>query len=249
MIRRTLLALTVAGCSSAPPAMPDPALPLADWSAADRVLDSAIAAHAAPGAVLGVSWRRVRHVHSVGRLGADAPQRPNAATVYDLASLTKVVGLTSVVMHAVRDSLIVLDAPVERCVPSFTGAGKERVTLRHLLTHSSGLPAWRPLFRESDSRASAFALADTTPLDTLPAGRMVYSDLGAIVLTQCVEHLYRARLDSLLAAGLFSPLQMQDTRYLPPSSWQGRIAPTENDPWRGRVLRGEMHNKDRKSVV
>src|SRR2546425_3771372 len=88
---------------------------------------------------------------------------------YDLASLTKVVGLTTACMQLVDEGRLALDAPVRRYLPEFQGGGdKERVTVRHLLTHSSGLPAWRPLYREAGSRAAALALADTTPLATAP---------------------------------------------------------------------------------
>ncbi len=183
-------------------------------------------------------------MHSAGELGVGLPTQPDERTIYDLASLTKVIGLTSAVMLGVQAHLLDLDAPVQRCVPAFAGAGKDAVTLRHLLTHSSGLPAWRPLFREADTRTAAFALADTTALDTMPGTRMVYSDIGAIVLTQCVELTFGARIDSLLTRGVFEPLQMRDTRYLPPASWTERIAPTENDPWRGHVLRSEVHDEN-----
>ena len=81
-----------------------------------------------------------------------------------------------------------LDAPVQRYLPAFRGAGKDRVTLRHLLTHSSGLPAWRPLYAETTTRAAALALVDTTPLTAEPGRTAGDSDLGAIVLTQVVEN-------------------------------------------------------------
>jgi CubicO group peptidase (beta-lactamase class C family) len=214
------------------------------YSAATRYLDSAIAAGAAPGAVLGVSHRGQWYLHGTGRLGLDDPTRPDSSTIYDLASLTKVIGLTTAVMMAVDSGLLELDAPVQRYVPAFTGRNKERVTVRHLLVHASGLPAWRPLYRETERREDALALADTTPLDTLPGVRYAYSDLGAIVLTQAVEAVFHQRLDSLLAGRLFLPLDMGSTTFLPPELWWPRIAPTENDPWRGRILRGEVHDEN-----
>jgi CubicO group peptidase (beta-lactamase class C family) len=164
--------------------------------------------------------------------------------VYDLASLTKVIGLTTAMMIAVDSGLIDLDAPIQLYVPPFAGPNKDRVTVRHLLAHASGLPAWRPLFRESTTRAEAFALADSTPLDTLPGTRYVYSDLGAIVLTQAVEAVFGQRIDSLLDRLVFERLRMTTTRYLPPAEWVERIAPTEKDPWRGRILRGEVHDEN-----
>lgn len=214
------------------------------FPAAARFLDSAIAAGAAPGAVLGVSYRGVWYIHGTGRLGLDDASIPDSSTIYDMASLTKVVGLTTAMMLAVDSGLIEIDAPIQRYVPGFTGRHKGAVTVRHLLVHASGLPAWRPLFRETTVREDALTLADTTPLDTLPGTRFLYSDLGAIVLTQAVEGVFRQRLDSLLELRIFQPLGMTSTRFLPPSEWLPRIAPTENDPWRGRILRGEVHDEN-----
>jgi CubicO group peptidase (beta-lactamase class C family) len=207
-----------------------------------QFLDSVVAAGAAPGAVLALSINGERFVYGTGQLGADEPGRPNGRTIYDLASLTKVIGLTPATMLAVDQGKIELDAPVQRYLPQFVGPEKERVTVRMLLTHTSGLPAWRPLFREITSRAEAFALADSTPLDSAPGVTEVYSDLGAIILTQVVETVFHQRLDSLLQQRVFGPLEMTSTGYLPDSAERDRIAPTELDPWRGRVHHGEVHD-------
>ena len=209
-----------------------------------ELLDSAVAAGAAPGAVLAITRDGERFVYGSGQLGADEPESPGAATIYDLASLTKVVGLVTGAMLAVDEGRLELDSPVQQYVPAFTGAGKDRVTVRMLLAHASGLPAWRPLFRETGSRAEAFALADTTPLSSVPGTAEVYSDLGAIILTQVLETIYHQRLDSLLERRVFGPLGMSATGYLPGADQQDRIAPTEMDPWRGRVLRGEVQDEN-----
>jgi CubicO group peptidase (beta-lactamase class C family) len=215
-----------------------------DWLSVISYLDSAVATGAAPGAVLGVTHLGERFIYGTGRLGADEPERPGPATIYDLASVTKVVGLTPAAMLAVESGRLELDAPVQRYVPSFAGPGKEAVTVRMLLAHASGLPAWRPLYREATTREEAFALADSTALVSTPGTADVYSDLGIIVLTQALEAAYQQRLDSLLARLVFSPLGMTSTGYLPPPWWQDRIAPTELDRWRGRVLRGEVHDEN-----
>jgi serine-type D-Ala-D-Ala carboxypeptidase len=215
-----------------------------DWHHVMHYLDSAVARGAAPGAVLGVTHDGERFVFGTGRLGDLDASRPGPGTVYDLASLTKVVGLTTGLMLAVNEGKIELDAPVQRYVPAFAGAEKEKVTVRQLLGHAGGLPAWRPLFREASSRRDAFALADTTPLEYPPGSRDVYSDLGAIVLTQILETVYHQRIDSLVEQRIFGPLGLTSLRYLPPPGWLPRIAPTEMDPWRGRVLRGEVHDEN-----
>jgi serine-type D-Ala-D-Ala carboxypeptidase len=219
-------------------------LTVTNWQPVMRLVDSALAAGAAPGAVLAVTRRGERFIYAGGQLGSDDPQRPGPDTVYDLASLTKVVALTTAAMLGVEDGKLELDAPVQRYVPGFAGPGKERVTVRMLLAHASGLPAWRPLFREAKTRDEALALAESSPLDSAPGKTDIYSDIGAIVLTQVIEAVYHQRLDSLLDQRVFGPLGMSSTRYLPPVSWCDRIAPTELDPWRGRVLRGEVHDEN-----
>jgi CubicO group peptidase (beta-lactamase class C family) len=240
------VAIVAAACAPGNPPTPPTPVPVlkTTWQPEMQFLDSAVAAGAAPGAVLAVTHNGDRFVYGTGRLGQDDATRPGATTIYDLASLTKVVGLTTAAMFAVAEGKLDLDAPVQRYVPSFAGGDKERVTIRLLLAHASGLPAWRPLFREVATRTEAFALADSTPLDSVPGTAEAYSDLGAIVLTQALETVYHERLDSLLDRRLFQPLAMTSTRYLPPTSWRDRIAPTELDSWRGRVLRGEVHDEN-----
>ena len=233
--------MVLVACGGRSPAGPIPRSALAQ--AAD-FLDSAVAGGAAPGAMLGVSLRGHHLYHGTGILGAGMSARPDSSTIYDLASLTKVIGLTTAVMLAVDEGRLELDTPAVRYVPAFTGGGRDAVTIRHLLTHTSGLPAFRLLYRETSDAASALALTDTTQLDSLPGISFVYSDLGAIVLTQAVEAAFGERLDSILARRVFGPLGMSSTRFLPPADWLSRIAPTEQDPWRGRMIHGEVHDEN-----
>ncbi len=214
------------------------------WAPLERYLNESVARKAFPGAVVAVGRRdTVLYEGGFGTLGTDDSARPGPTTIYDLASLTKVVGLTTLAMLLVDEHTLDLDAPVTRYVPAFA-AGGDSVTIRHLLTHASGLAAWQPLFREVHSRAEMFARVNATPLEAPPGTRTAYSDLGAILLTEVVEGLMGHRLDTLLEARVFSPLGMRDTRFLPPATLRARIAPTENDPWRGRVLRGEVHDEN-----
>ncbi len=169
---------------------------------------------------------------------------PDAHTLWDLASLTKVVGMTSAMMQLVEQRKVDLDAPVQRYLPEWTGAGKEKITVRHLITHQSGLPAFKQYFKLNLSPDSTLRLFFTTPLDTLPGVRMVYSDIGAILLGKIVERVSGESLDRYLTRHVFAPLGMRETRYRPDSSLLARIAPTERDPWRGRHLRGEVHDEN-----
>ncbi len=199
-----------------------------------------------PGATIAVGYGdSVVLLAAVGRYGADDRRPVTTETVYDLASLTKVIGLTTVAIWLVDQGKLDLDAPVQHYVPAFQGPNKERVTIRHLLTHSSGLPAWRPLYAETKTREEALALIDTTPLLRQPGDTFVYSDLGAMVLSQAVEAITGQRLNDVLDTVFFKPLFMNSTRYLPPEEWRSRIAPTENDTtFRHRLLRGEVHDEN-----
>jgi CubicO group peptidase (beta-lactamase class C family) len=242
---KLLAALAASACSYPPakPAEPVDVRPI-EWTSVIHYLDSVTAHGAAPGAVLGVSQRGRRFVYGTGHLGEGDSTRPDGQTLYDLASLTKVVALTTMTMFAVQNGKLGLDTPVWRYVPAFRGPGRDSVTIRMLLMHASGLPAWRPLFRETRTRAAALALVDTTTLTSRPGSHFEYSDLGAIVLTQAAETVLGHRIDTLATREIFTPLGMQSTRYLPPSSWVSRIAPTEDDPWRGKVLRGDVHDEN-----
>jgi len=199
-----------------------------------------------PGATIAVGYGdSVVLLAAVGHYDADDKRPVTTETIYDLASLTKVIGLTTAAMMLVDSGKLDLDAPAQRYVPAFQGANKDRVTIRHLLTHSSGMPAWRPLYAEAKTREEALALVDTTALLRQPGDTFVYSDLGAMVLAQAVQAVSGERLDDFLAARLFGPLGMTSTRYLPPESWRRRIAATENDTvFRHRVLRGEVHDEN-----
>jgi len=199
-----------------------------------------------PGAVIAAGRHdTVLLLSAVGHYAAGDNRPVTTQTIYDMASLTKVIGLTTAMMMLVDSGKIDLDAPIQRYVPAFRGAMKERVTVRHLLTHSSGLPAWRRLFAESSTREEALALVDTTALLRQPGDTFIYSDLGAMTLMQAVEAVTGQRIDAFLDARVFGPLGMTSTRYLPPESWRSRIAPTENDTaFRHRMLHGEVHDEN-----
>jgi len=245
--RGTAVALTTLalGCAGRPAAGPPQASPRRGFDQVVAYLRTQVDS-AFPGAVIAVGRHdTVLLFTAVGHYGAGDNRPVTPQTIYDLASLTKVIGLTTAAMMLVDSGKLDLDAPVQRYVPAFQGPGKERVTIRNLLTHSSGLPAWRRLFAESTTREGAFALVDTTALLRQPGDTFVYSDLGAIALTQAVEAITGQRLDAFLDAQVFGPLGMGSTRYLPPESWRIRIAPTENDTaFRHRMLHGEVHDEN-----
>jgi CubicO group peptidase (beta-lactamase class C family) len=209
------------------------------------VLQRAVADGAFPGAYAAVGTvRGVLADVGVGRLDADDPRRPDENTVWDLASLTKVIGTTSAMMQLVQARKVALDSPVVRYLPAWTARGADRITVRQLLTHSAGLPAWRPLYKEAVSPDDATQKLFATGPDTVPGVRFLYSDLGFILLGKLVERVSGEPLASYDTTHVFAPLGMHDTRYLPPAAWSARIAPTEIDPWRQRHLRGEVHDEN-----
>jgi CubicO group peptidase (beta-lactamase class C family) len=211
----------------------------------EQLLQSCVARGAFPGAVLAVGTRdTVLHTIAVGHYGEDDLRSVTDSTVYDLASLTKVIGLTSATMVLVAEGRLDLDQSLSHFFPELNGKPNAQITIRHLLTHTSGLPAWRPLHLETQSREEAIDSVLGAKLENTPGTAYTYSDLGAITMGLIVEIVSGKTLDEFLTERVFRPLGMKWTRYRPPAEWGERIAPTENDPWRGRVLRGEVHDEN-----
>ena len=255
---RVGLALTalVVACRSALPPLPAsvgiPPAPAAalgfDSSRLGAVtgyLRAEVDSGAFPGAVVAVGRHgRLALLAPVGHYGVDDSRPVEASTMYDLASLTKVVGLTTACMLLVDQGTLALDAPIDHYVPEFRGPMKDRVTVRHLLTHSAGLVADLPLYDSTSNRAAALAAVDTSTLVAPPGTSYRYSDLSAIVLMQAVERVAGEPFDRFLDERVFRPLGMPATRFLPPAGWRDRIAPTEHDTlFRHRWLRGEVHDE------
>jgi len=213
----------------------------------DRVVSKGISGGGFPGAavVVGRAGFSV-YQRGYGRLGwtAKSPLVDPQSTVYDIASLTKVVGVTTAAMLLFDEGKLDLDAPVQRYLPTFTGANKAKVTVRHLLTHHSGLPAGRILWRTAATPSAAKRLVLDTPLACAPGKCFVYSDLGADVLGWVIEAISGERLDVFLQRRVFEPLAMTDTRFTPPASWKARIAPTADVSRRGYEIRGEVHDEN-----
>ena len=212
----------------------------------DHVIERGIKAGGYPGAAV-VVGRRGAAVwqKGFGHLGwnpSDASVTAN--TIYDLASLTKVVGTTTAVMLLYDDEKIQLDEPVKTYLPEFSGGNKDSVTVRMLLEHRSGLPAGRDLWRIASSPADARRAVLETPLAFKPGRFEEYSDLGADVLGFIVERVSGESLDSFLDKRVFKPLNMTETSFRPSPLVRSQIAPTELNPPRGYPLRGEVHDEN-----
>ena len=209
------------------------------------VLDRAIADSAFPGAFVAVgNASGILVEYGVGQLDVADSTRPTAATVWDLASLTKVIGTTSAMLQLVGSHRVALDSPAVQYLPEWKATGTSRITVRQLMTHSAGLPAWRPFYKEATTADEAFLQLFATSPDTVPGKRFLYSDLGFMLLGKLVERVSGQPLAQYDVEHVFAPLGMRDTRYLPPTDWKSRVAPTEQDPWRQRKLRGEVHDEN-----
>ena len=216
----------------------------AAFAGIETLLDRAVTTGEIPGvqALIGSSggtlWRYQAGVRRYGGAPVDA------ATRYDLASLTKVVATLPAVLVLVADGELGLDDPVRRFIGNagwFQTPSLADATVRQLLTHSSGLPNWTPLFSRASTRLTALANALQTPL-AHPAGTFVYSDLGFITLGAIVERVAGVRLDRFVRERLHVPLAMEATGFGPVAD--APVAATEDCGWRGTLLEGVVHDEN-----
>jgi CubicO group peptidase (beta-lactamase class C family) len=235
----------------------------------DRALDKAIAAAEIPGAVVLARMRREGEVLEHLSVRGHAALRPERVaiqreTIFDLASLTKVMATTTAILLLAEEGRLDLDDPVEKHLPAFGERAKGGVTVRHLLTHSSGLKPWRAFHRDllARERKKGERLLGTPAarewiLNSIyrsglvhePGSAVVYGDLDFIVLGALVEALSQEGLDGFAAERIHRPLGMAHTGYVslsggesPPESARRGFAATENCAWRGRILWGEVHD-------
>ena len=213
----------------------------------DRILMRGIKAGGYPGAsvVIGRNGYAV-YQRGFGKLGwtTSSPRVTADRSIYDLASLTKVVGTTTAAMVLYDQGRLDLNAPVSTYLPAFSGGWKDSVTVRQLLTHRSGLPSGRDLWRVARTPDEARAAVLSTNLECRPGQCYIYSDLGADVLGFVIEAISGESLDVFLHDKVFEPLGMNDTFFRPADSLTYRIAPTEIAPPRGYPLKGEVHDEN-----
>ena len=210
----------------------------------DPIIQSGIRAGAYPGAALVVGRAdTVLFIKGYGRLTwsprslAVAPD----STLFDLASLTKVVATTTALMLLVDRGAVKIDAPVRTYVPEFNGDGTAGITVRQLLTHTSGLRATLPLYEEPDAAVALQRVFAATPIYR-PGTRVVYSDLNAILLGEIVRRAAGEPLDRFAAREIFTPLGLTQTLFRPPAALRRRIAPTGE--WHGHAVAGEVNDRN-----
>ncbi len=212
-------------------------------SALDSVVETAIQKHEVPGAVLLVGHDgRVIYKKAFGdRAIEPARSAMTVNTVFDIASLTKVVATTVAAMQLVEQGKVRLNDPVVKYIPEFGQNGKGDITVRDLLTHFSGLPPSLDLSHPWAGRDTGYSMAFSTMPILPPETRFVYSDVDFIVLGALIERVGGASFESYCTQKIFVPLGMEHTRFLPPADWRLQIAPTEYDE-RGQMLHGVVHD-------
>jgi CubicO group peptidase (beta-lactamase class C family) len=225
-----------------------------------KILRDAVEAHAFPAACIEVGGHDgARWNAAFGGLTFD-PYAPPATpdTIFDLASLTKVIATATLAMRAADAGRIALNDPLTRWLPDWRGGDRDQVTIRHLLTHSAGLTAYLPFYRDLTGRPEFQHAICRLPLEYPPDSQSIYSDLGFMLLAFILEDAASAANRSSLAPGVFDPsssfgeqfhrvasfLSPDPLTFNPPRTWRKRCAPTEIDHWRGRLLTGEVHDEN-----
>ena len=228
------------------------------FSRATTVLREGITSRAFPAACVEVGSREAIHWNAAfGRFTYDADAaEATPDTIFDLASLTKVMATATLAMRAIDEHQLRLEDPVGKWIPEWTGADREAVTIADLLSHSSGLTAYLPYFRDYSGRPEFQAAIAHSPLEYPPRARSIYSDLGFMLLGFILEDVERRASHNWPGATdpssaldvqfrrLASYITPEPLTYRPPREWRPRTAPTEHDAWRGRTLVGEVHDEN-----
>jgi serine-type D-Ala-D-Ala carboxypeptidase len=240
--------------------LPVPLTPLVDasedqdhvFASAFFILQEAIAERAFPSASVAIAVEgRLVALKGFGQFTYESTStRVDPATLFDLASLTKVVATTAMAMLLYQRGLLDLDAPVAAIVPEFVrDAGRDprrrTVTFRMLLAHSSGLPAYEKLYLNARTREELLQDAFLVPLAADPGSRAVYSDIGFIVLGVALERLADESVDRFCQREIFAPLGMTHTAFNPPSEMRAEIPPAADDEtFRHRIIQGEVQDEN-----
>jgi CubicO group peptidase (beta-lactamase class C family) len=213
--------------------------------AVDAAVRRGIAEGIYPGAVLVVgSGSQTLYAKGYGHYtwSPASPEPSPDSTLWDLASVTKVVAAASAAARLVDEGRLELDAPVQRYLPEFRGAGKERVTVRMLLDHTSGLPDFEKIWKKTKRKDRAVEYLMQEPLEREPGASAEYSDFNAMIMGLVLERAAAQPLQEVVRTRVLEPLGMRETRYNPPSAVRGRTAPT--GIFRGKPSAGMVHDKN-----
>jgi CubicO group peptidase (beta-lactamase class C family) len=223
------------GCATAPQTVFRPE----KLAAMDAAITNAIANQQCPGGVLWLEHNGTAYHKAFGSRALVPAREPMTEdTIFDAASLTKVIATTPAMLLLIERGQVKLDAPVQTYIPEFTGDGKALVTVRELMTHTSGLPPDIETKTDWHGQAEAIKKACAEKLQTKPGTVFKYSDINFFLLGEIVQRVSRTPLEVFARREIFTPLKMTDTGFLPPTEKLFRIAPTEvvtGKPWRGIV--------------
>jgi len=218
-----------------------------DFSKVNKILIEAIEDGAFPGTVVLVSKEaKIIYENAFGYLTYDDTSAVvSTKTIYDIASLTKVIVTTTAVMICYDRKLFNLDDSVAKFLSGFGTNSKEIITIKNLLLHNSGLPAYRRFYDRYNSAEEVVGKIYSTEIAYKTGTKTVYSDLGMMILGKVIEKVTERKLDQFCEEEIFRPLQMNCTFYNPPDSLKYRIAPTEYDNyWRNRLVWGTVHDEN-----
>jgi CubicO group peptidase (beta-lactamase class C family) len=209
-------------------------------------LNSAIRDSAFPGCAISVGLRgKLVFQEGFGYFTYDSRfARTKTNTIFDLASLTKVIATTTLAMILYEQGQLPLDRKVVDILPDFYGDYKDLVTVRHLLTHTHGLIGWKKFYINLEGKDQIFREICRTDLISPPGMQYVYSDLGMILLQRIIEKITHKSLDLMVQEYITGPLNMDRTFYNPDTSRFGEIAPTEFCDWRQVLVRGFVHDEN-----
>ncbi|MBL7648544.1 MAG: DUF1343 domain-containing protein [Candidatus Hydrogenedentes bacterium] len=213
----------------------------------NEALERAVKDSGAPGAVgyVGHGGETLFHEAVGMRTLLPEPEAARRDTIYDLASLTKVIATATSVLLLHERGLLDLDRPVSEILPL---PAFKTITPRHLLTHTAGLPPFKTWHKEAGSVDEYIQRIAALPLESAPGEQRVYSDLGFMMLGRIVEIIGKNALDSFAQENIFKPLGMEHTGFNIPAAWRERCAATEQCPWRGKLMRGEVHDENAYAV-
>lgn len=214
-----------------------------------RIIEEAVAVRAFPGVSVAVTVSgELLALKSFGRFTFDCHSPTvTTKTIFDIASVTKVLATTSMAMILYERGLLDLEAPVVGVLPEFASedARRSEVTLRMLLAHSSGLPAYEKLFLRASTRQALLQETFKVPLKYSPGTHYEYSDIGFILLGVALERIAGETLDRFCQREVFGPLGMAHTTFNPPVEWRPRIPPTADDKtFRRRIIQGEVQDEN-----
>ncbi len=211
----------------------------------DSIVANGIREGAAPGATVAVGRHgRLVHLAAYGVMARTDSSPVSVNTIYDMASLTKVVATSTAAMILEEEGKLDLNRTVASYIPEFNAPDKSGITVRMLLTHRGGLEAFAPLYRTFRGREQYLQQINARPLKYAPGTQAIYSDWEMMLMQFVIERVTGMTLDRFVAERVFGPLGMTGTMFNPDSTITSRVAPTEFDSTRGGVVRGFVHDEN-----